>query len=83
MERIIIEKNNFLQSLDVFEISNFIVEFECKYIEEVSLGQLRNEIEDYPYEHVVYTDDIEFEVRTMGKLLDEYSIPYKIEGVIE
>ena len=40
-----------------------------------------DEIENSVFEDVAYTDDVEFEVDTLAKLLKNHDIKYRIETV--
>ena len=45
-ERIYIEKQEFFRAMHIDELADFILDFECKYVEETTWGDLMDEIQD-------------------------------------
>lgn len=81
LSRIDIDKQEFFKALHIDELADFILQIECKYVEEKSLGDLMDEIDYSLFENVSYIDDVEFEVETLAELLEKHDIKFKIEVI--
>lgn len=71
---IYIVKEDFLNALNIDELAYFLLDIECRYIGEKTLGDFIDAIEFHFLEHdeIGYSDDIE----VMAKMFDKHGVKY-------